>query len=684
MKVTEVVVHNYKSICSEISECKLKLDEKVTYLIGANESGKTNILEAIMKFFQGGFEKSDIPYRSPLCGQPEIPDDLKMVSVTFAIDDNDQQVITKMHPVLLEAKEVTITRNYTGEPYIRSPDLKVESQLDELLSVLRQGSHDFAIEFRKHIREYRRARKASASPTRTALLRLGSLTYQIDVLTSSFDRSKIALTLRKIKRLRSATQDLANPLETIETDVLKPLEKIAKTVEELPKLLDAMSTSQKLWERIPQFAFIPADPKLWLAGQYRVDDIINKPEDDERLMSVRRLLLLAGLNLERVRKLRDDMQKVALEDGAKKATEVLKGVWKQEADIQLKFDWSSSEGNKKLFVIVESPGHRGLPQERSLGFRWFLEFYLIYAAALHRNMVLVFEEPGIHLHPDAQDDLKRVMRDEVAAQSQIVYTTHLPGMYDLTYPEGCRAVIKDSSVTEIEARYSPQHQYTTWEVAMRALGINAPFLRMFRRNIITEGPADWVYLLTFAKLLASEEPTFDEVASGLVHIFPCQGTSSIPGTVPFFFQSGVKSVILLDSDQPGESCKEKLNTELGLPNDFVVGIVMTNDIEGIQESLGIGQHELEDMLGIEYYASLVSGWLKQRQLEGKLEKRDFKNQNLIGKQAKDIIKQKYGIELRKDEVAWYFHNLIRNGAPKIPDEVKARFKDLLLKLTEAL
>lgn len=681
MKVAEVLVHHYKSIYSEVKECRLRLDENITFLIGANESGKTNILEAMMKFFQGGFEKTDIPYMCPWRGKPEIPDDLKMVSVTFAIDDSDrQQVLTRIHPALSEAKEVTITRNYGGEPYISSPDIKAKSKLDELLSGLRQDFEDFVTKFRKYIKEYKRVNKASASSTRSVSARLSWLTSQIAVLTTSFNQSKIASTLKKIRRLRAATKNLANPLETIETDVLKPLEKIAKTVEELPKLLDAMSASQRLWKHVPQFAFVSANPELWLTGQYRVEDIIYKPEGEKKLVSVRRLLSLADLNLDSVRNLSDDMQTVSLESAAQKVTHVLRGVWKQEAHIQLKFEWSPTQGNKKLLIMVESAGHRGSPQDRSYGFRWFLEFYLLYAVALRGNRVLVFEEPGIHLHPDAQDDLKRVMRDKVAAQGQIVYTTHLPGMYDLAYPEGCRAAVKESGVSKIEARYSPQHQYTTWEVAMRALGIAAPILRMYSRNIITEGPSDWIYLLTLAQLLAPEESRLNEVASGLIHIFPCQGASTIPATIPFFFQPGVKSVILLDSDQAGQNARDKIERQFNPPTEHIVRIVMVNDVEDVESSLSSGEHELEDLFGIDYYASLVSGWLGQ----GKLNKKDIKKPNRIAYQAANIIKEKYGKELRKDEVAWYFRNLVQCGSTKVPDKAMARFKDLLLKVTEGL
>ena len=680
MKITEVVVHNYKSICSDVKECRLRLDDKITFLIGANESGKTNLLEAMVKFSLGGFEDIDIPYMSPYRDEPEIAKDMKMVSVTYVLDKPDEKIVKQVHPSLAHANEITITRNFTGEPYITSPELKVELALNEFLSQLRQQSRDFGSTLRAYIRQYKRVNRASATPTRSVLLRMYYLERQIKELASSFDKSRIAPTRRKVRGLRSAMQNLANPLETLEVEVLDPLTDIEKAIERLPEFVETMRVSQKLWKLVPQFTFVPADPRLWLTGEYLVDDIIAEPDSKEALMSIRRLLALANLDLQSTRKLRAVSQTVALERAAHKISKELREVWEQEPDIQIKFEWSPEEGNRKLLIMVETAGHRGYPQHRSLGFRWFLEFYLLYSAALHKSTVLLFEEPGVHLHPDAQDDLKRVMREKVATQCQIVYTTHFPSMYDLAYPEGCRAVVKDSGVTTVETQYSPQHERVTWEVAMRALGIDAPFLRMCKRNIMTEGPSDWIYLLTFAQLIVPEEPRLNDVALGLIHVFPCGRASKIPTTVPYFFQPGVKSIILLDSDQAGQAARNKLEEQFHPPTEHIVKIVMVNDVEDVVSSLGSGEHELEDLLGIDYYSRLVTSWLEQ----GSLDAKDLKTPNLIASRAASIVEHRYGKKLKKDELAWHFRDLIQQGVTTVPDDVKARFHDLLLKVTEGL
>ena len=46
IKLKEVIIHKYK--CIEKTNC-IEVDDKVTVLVGMNESGKTSVLEAIAK-----------------------------------------------------------------------------------------------------------------------------------------------------------------------------------------------------------------------------------------------------------------------------------------------------------------------------------------------------------------------------------------------------------------------------------------------------------------------------------------------------------------------------------------------------------------------------------------------------------------------------------------------------------
>ena len=680
MRVIEIKIQNYKSICSEIKECRLKLDEKVTFLIGANESGKTNILEAMSKFSVGEFNQNDIPYKSRWCGHTNPPADLEMVLAKYGIEtEAERKYLANIHSALKRAEEITIARYYGGDTKIILPRVNIEKDFDELLANLKRLSKVFADQLKKYIRQYKKANRAHRQLTRSTLFRLNVLLENIAELKRSSEMSRVTLSKKKVARLREALEKLPDPLDNLENDVLIPLKEIEDSITEIPKYMDAIEISKKLWQSVPRFMFVPADPKLWLVGEYIVDEIVNNPEDDESLMSVRRLLSLANLNLSATRKLSGVIQSRTLQNAGYRVTEIIRSVWEQEKDIQILFEWHPEEGNRKLLVMVESEGHRGFPQDRSLGFRWFLEFYLIYATAQRQNTVILFEEPGIHLHPNAQKNLKRVMRDKVSEQSQILYTTHLPGMYDAAHPEGCRAVVKDSGVTKIDEVYSPEHQYTTWEVALRALGADDLISRMRRKNIITEGVADWIYLLTFGRILQEKNPAFSEIASGLIHIRPAHAASKVPVIVPFFFQPGVRSVVLLDSDQAGEHARKELK-RCGCPNEYITKIVMVNDVKNIKSELGDGEHELEDLFGIDYYAQVVSSWLEK----GKISKSDFNSDNLIASQAASIVGGKFRKKFKKDDVAWHFLKLVDSGNANIPDEVMVRFEDILKQLMSAL
>lgn len=677
MKVKEVEIHNYKSICSEKKACKLPLDEKVTFLIGANESGKTNVLEAMLKFSTGGFDKNDMPHVSKWCGKPNIPDDLKMVSVTYNTDNDDRKIISKINPVLVNSREIVVTRNYRGEPYISSPDLKIESGLQVSLKNAKEAIKNVVAATRAYLKEYRDSKNEAPTSTLSAAQRLRSLFLAVDSLVGSIKPSQIRNAEKKLARLRNALKNLSSPIPESEEKALRRLEALAVQLKEMQEFMDARNMAGKVWNIVPKFEMVPVNPTLWLEGQYSVEDISNKPQDETSLMSVRRLLHLANLNLDEVRDLSIEMQTVELDRSADRATKLLRELWEQEKEITVRFEWSPEKANNEILIMIETNGYRGFPQNRSLGFRWFLELYLLYATAMKNNAVLLFEEPGVYLHPIAQNYLKNVMRESVAKQGQIVYSTHLPNMYDCAYPEGCRAISKEDGVTVFDTNFESKKGPVIWEVAMQALGVRHPQLRMCKENILTEGPADWVYLLTFSRALAGEDDRFMDIACGLVHIHPCQGTKNVPLIVSFFRQEGVRSIVLLDSDEAGEHAKRKIEEEYKIPDEYIVGIIMINDVIDKGE-LGEGQHEIEDLFGKEYYTSIVSSYMGSKIVESE----EIKKPNLIASATARIVKDKVGKNIDKYELAWHFHDMVIKEKKEIPEDIKERFKKLLVMMVD--
>ena len=217
---------------------------------------------------------------------------------------------------------------------------------------------------------------------------------------------------------------------------------------------------------------------------------------------------------------------------------------------------------------------------------------------------------------------------------------------------------------------------------MTALGISAPEIRLHPRNILVEAPADWVYLLTFAQLLANVPDELMDVSAGWVHIRPCGGTEGMKLCVPSFLQDGIKSVMVLDSDQAGDKLVERLQKTLGLPNEYVPGLIRISEFDGAFDMLGEGEHEIEDLFGKEYYARLVTAWLGgNRQISAS----DFNGRTKIGNQVQGLVSQRFNVDFRKGMVAWKFREImLKEGIESVPPETTNAFVALLKRSVKAL
>jgi predicted ATP-dependent endonuclease of OLD family len=110
MKLKEVIIHNFKSIAQD---CTLNVDKRITSIVGASEAGKTNVLEALNKFYtEKGFDESDI------CSFNDegINNDTDMVSVVFELGENDdREEISQIDERLIKAGIFTIRKRMNGE-----------------------------------------------------------------------------------------------------------------------------------------------------------------------------------------------------------------------------------------------------------------------------------------------------------------------------------------------------------------------------------------------------------------------------------------------------------------------------------------------------------------------------------------------------------------------------------------
>lgn len=110
---------------------------------------------------------------------------------------------------------------------------------------------------------------------------------------------------------------------------------------------------------------------------------------------------------------------------------ILEGIWKQRKN-RPSFDLDGDY--LRLWVTDEISNTKIELEERSKGFQWFLSFYIVFMVESelgHKNSILLLDEPGLHLHAGAQNDLINVL-NELSHKNQLIYTTHSPFLIDTT------------------------------------------------------------------------------------------------------------------------------------------------------------------------------------------------------------------------------------------------------------
>ncbi len=176
----------------------------------------------------------------------------------------------------------------------------------------------------------------------------------------------------------------------------------------------------------------------------------------------------------------------AAEEASRIITEQIRRVWSQEQSIEIKLHIN---GNVLYIDFADSTTVLDPPESRSLGFRWYLSFYVNFITKTFEDRstdyVFLIDEPGIHLHPAGQKDLIQVL-EELSVNNQILYTTHSPFLIDRRHPERVFLISKDKNGTNIDT----QAYRDNWKPLRKQIGLAISDLFFFNdKSLILELPS---------------------------------------------------------------------------------------------------------------------------------------------------------------------------------------------------
>lgn len=604
MKITKVTIHNFKSIRNDFV---LDIDKRITALVGASESGKTNVLKALERFNRGAqYKQEDF---CTFCGAEPAPDS-QMVSIVFAVTRHERERLDSLGLQLVGKEEIAITKCFGGQylldvhPYPPAPSPDTPHEIQNFLADTLHIVVDL-IETLNQVYGQRDELSPLLESAREALDQLRTNLSQSDQFTPlrrSEGVDPFAELLNKWQSVQDSLGQLPEQTPEIEATTAHLSRQIEAAPETLARLLELPTVAIDILDLVPGMVYLHDRDVEFLEDSVAIGELEASPEKHKTMMN---LLALGKLTVEHLRTSEAPRRRRILRNAGERVSRVLNLAWMQEG-ISLEFDVSA----ERLHVnIGGKEGHYGPLSDRSEGFRWFLSFYANFVASSSRiqNTVLLLDEPGIHLHASGQKDLLTGF-EEIGESTQVIYTTHSAYMINKNFPQRIRAVLKGDrdQGTYVENKAYRPTKGGPYEPIRSAIGLslgNSLFLGM--KNLIVEGISDHILLAAVSRRFATEgeEPLLDLQE---VCITPAGGAQNVPYLAYLASHEGMKTIVLLDSDTEGDKAANRIEKEGVLSKENVIRI---GDITTARK--GEILKTLEDLFDREFYCRAIEAAYKE-------------------------------------------------------------------------
>ncbi|KXA93935.1 hypothetical protein AKJ65_05790 [candidate division MSBL1 archaeon SCGC-AAA259E19] len=485
----KVEIENFRSIGDE----SISLESDLTVLVGPNEGGKTNTLQAISKLDGGrDLENSDKKINSEIYESDEIPD----LVYIFIMDRGTAEECLDNCEVVEDPVEIKLKREKRSAKVVEVSNVKplprFENPNSKKIKVPRKDG----------------SQKETQSKGFT--------------LTEEYNVSKF--------KERFKDDDKVNLIEDPEPDI----------------------SYYKIEDYLPEVFYLRSEDMGSLKHTYPMDDFRRNPEDYQPLYNI---FKLAGReDVKQV--IRRDYEenygdiKRSLEDIGDRATEELRKRWRQSEEISLVLD----HDRKNIRVYVQEDGQSMEPGRRSEGFRWFLTFFINFASEMkgdtEGNLILL-DEPGLVLHPKGQKDLTELI-SEIAESNQIVYATPSPFLIPKKETSKIRIVERNAG-EDTQIRKTGKNDLRKDELVRSILGMDMlDSYLVSDRTIVVEGPTDEKILYTIAEKMmeekseVSEEIEFNPFRRSKTAIVNSGGAGKSSNIGKFLEKNGLNYVLLFD------------------------------------------------------------------------------------------------------------------------------------------
>ena len=281
--------------------------------------------------------------------------------------------------------------------------------------------------------------------------------------------------------------------------------------------------------------------------------------------------------------------------------------WSQDPEFQLRI---SPREHELVFTIRDRTGTDYSFTERSRGLRYFLSYYvqlLAHDRPAAKPEVLLMDEPDAYLSASGQQDLLRVLEhharpEDKDREDQVVYVTHSPFLINRN--AGHRVRVVDKGARDEGTRHvkdATRNHYEPLRTSLGAFVAETAFIG--GDNLFVEGIADQVLLAGMnGRLLRAGTAPSRCLDLNQVTIVP--GGSNIPYMLYLARgrdQIRPACVVLVDGDPAGETARKQIRKggAYGKPtvaDDLVVQVSEWSDTVSVDVTEGVVVREPEDLV----------------------------------------------------------------------------------------
>lgn len=590
MKLDCVDIKNFRSI----QYVRVNFNPTCRVFVGINESGKSNILNALSLMGEDSVPVAKFDLREALQDESPIDDSESYVRFVFKFDKSESDA-------LLDAVTEGVLAS-SKNPEIISIAGKKKS-VKEFCATRSEGLYNINIpkesktfQYWELLQSYKLLpgwkKPASACPK----------DFKIDVKGQSFQ-------LSLYKLIRAADfPDI--PAEYLEDATIDDLEKLSGS---------AITTITK--ENLPDTLFWEYSEENLLPDSIKIADFSAKPD---MCVPLKNMFLLAGIDdiktsIESARKGTDNQFQNYLNRIAKKTTNHFRDVWKEYKGIKFALRLNGDH----IVPGVEEKNIHDFAR-RSDGFKRFVTFLLMVSLNVKTgnlsDTLLLIDEPDISLHPSGA----RYLRDElirISKSNYVAYSTHSIFMIDSGDIGRHLIVKKKDEITTIETAGAAN--VADEEVLYNALGYSV-FGILKEKNIIFEGWNDKkLFRVAIEDASATLKKKFKDF--GVCH---AKGVKNIKAITPMIELAKRSCVVISDSDAPAKEQQKTYRQEAGFGTwmtyqdidstinavtgeDFVKNDFIAKQVKRILASASMPAFDQTILSADKGKLAAISGWLSK-------------------------------------------------------------------------